>query len=78
MIASKFINLIIACIPKWVEKDCSKQNKHATITGSTHARTVPGLARRLCLFLRFFPYIHSNYKLGNPMLSKCLILQTET
>lgn len=42
---SKSINLIIACVPRWVERDCSKENKHATAAGGTSALQVPGLAR---------------------------------
>lgn len=48
--ASKSINLITACVPGWVERDSSKENKHATAAGGTSAQPVPGLARRLCLF----------------------------
>lgn len=46
----KSTNLIIACVPLWVQRDCSKESKHATAAGGTSVQPVPGLKRRLCLF----------------------------
>lgn len=69
LIASKFIRLLTACVPKWLEKDASKQRRVPWLWAPPPHGWCQDFREALPPSPLFFPSVLSSHQLGSPMHS---------